>query len=204
MNAPAAPRLTDNPRKADHPVDPMFTARHSARAFTDRAFTEADLMTILEAARWAPSGSNVQPARIVWALRGQPAFDAIAAALGNSNRIWAEKAAALLVMASKDEVERDGARVAHPSAAFDAGAAWMSLALQTHLMGWVAHAMGGYDKDKAAAAVALPSGHSTHVVIAIGQKGDPSSLPEPQRPREVPNGRSPLSAMAFAGAFPQG
>lgn len=201
MNAPAAPRTTDNPRKADHPVAPMFTDRHSARAFTDAVLSEAELMTMLEAARWAPSGSNVQPTRITWSLRGEPAFDRIAAALGPYNKVWAEKASALLVLASQDYVEKDGQRVPHPSAAFDAGAAWMSLALQAHLMGWVAHAMGGYAKDAAAEAVALPEGHSTHVVIAIGRKGDPASLPEHQRPREVPNGRNPMAALAFHGTM---
>ena len=195
-------KMDQNPRRADHPVAPMFTDRHSPRAFTDEAISQADLMTILEAARWAPSGSNVQPTRIVWGLRGDAAFDRIAAALGPYNKIWADKAAALLVLASKDYVEKDGARVVHPSAAFDAGAAWMSLALQAHLMGWAAHAMGGYDKGAAAEAVALPDGHMPHVVVAIGRKGDPASLPEHQRPREVPNGRQPLSAMAWPGRFP--
>jgi nitroreductase len=196
--------MTPNPRLADHPVDPMFLQRHSSRAFAGDAMGEAELLALLEAARWAPSGSNVQPARYAWGLRGDAGFDAIAQTLAPGNRLWAEKAAALVVVASKAVVDKDGAAVPHPSHAFDAGAAWMSLALQAHLSGWVAHAMGGFDKDKAALALALPPDHVLHVVVAIGRKGDAALLPEPLRTRDVPNGRLPLAQIARRGAFPAG
>ncbi len=193
--------LTQPPRLADHPVDPMFVTRHSARAFTDATIDESDLLSILEAARWAPSGANVQPTRIAWALRGDAAVADILASLADGNRVWAERAAALLVVASKDHVEKEGERLPHVSAAFDAGAAWMSLALQAHLMGWVAHAMGGFDKAGVARRLGLPDGHTPHVVVAIGRKGDAASLPEHLRPREVPNGRMPLDQIARRGGF---
>lgn len=193
--------LTPNPRLADHPVDLMFLNRHSPRSFTDAVLAEDELAILLEAARWAPSGANVQPTRMAWALRGSAGFDRIAGLLAPSNRVWAEKAAALVVIGSKTFVEREGARVPHPSAAFDAGAAWMSLALQAHLRGWVAHAMGGFDKERAAVELSLPEGHQLHVVVAIGRQGPVEALPESYRPREAPNGRLPLDQIARQGGF---
>ena len=188
-------------RHADHPVAQLFLNRHSPRAFTEAALTEGEVETLLEAARWAPSGSNLQPWRFAWAMRGEPGFAAIAEALVPANRVWAEKAAALIVIASKAVVLRDGVNHPHPSHAFDAGAAWMSLALQADLIGLKAHAMGGFDKPKAAASLNLPADHELHAVVAVGQMGAPELLPEAFRPREVPSQRLPLAEIARRGSF---
>ena len=48
-------------RTTDHAVDPLFLNRWSPRAFTGEAIDEALLMRLFEAARWAPSASNLQP-----------------------------------------------------------------------------------------------------------------------------------------------
>lgn len=189
-------------RQPDHPVAPQFPARWSPRSFTDRAVPEAGVMSLLEAARWAPSASNQQPWRLVWARRGEAGFAAIHAALAAGNQLWAGQAAVLLVVASKDTVtNRDGAEVANRTAGFDTGAAWMSLALQAQSMGLAAHAMGGFDKDKLAAAVALPQGHTLHCVVAVGEQGPVEALPEDLAAREKPSGRKPLAEIAVHGRF---
>jgi nitroreductase len=189
-------------RQPDHPVDMQFLSRWSPRSFNGRPMTEADVLTVLEAARWAPSASNNQPARFVWALRGDAAFDAILDALVPFNRDWAGRAAALVVVASKDFTPaKDGGEVPNRWASFDAGAAWMSLALQAHAMGLVAHAMGGFDVAALAAAVALPEGHTLHAVVALGQQGPVDLLPEGLRDRETPNQRRQLAETALRGRF---
>lgn len=53
----------ENGRKADYPIDRIFLERWSPRAFTGEEISEQDLLTILEAARWAPSSYNSQPGR---------------------------------------------------------------------------------------------------------------------------------------------
>ncbi|MBP6738082.1 MAG: nitroreductase family protein, partial [Rhodobacteraceae bacterium] len=134
-----------SPRIPDHPVDPQFLGRWSPRAFTAETMGEETLLTLLEAARWAPSAVNVQPWRFAWGLRGDSGFEAIANTLVPFNG-WAKQAAALVVVASKTtRTASDRSEAANPSHAFDAGAAWMSLALQAHLAGWAAHGMGGFD-----------------------------------------------------------
>jgi hypothetical protein len=63
-------------RIADYPIDPMFLSRWSPRAFTAEPIGELELMSILEAARWAPSSFNSQPWRFIYARRGvDPKFD---------------------------------------------------------------------------------------------------------------------------------
>lgn len=193
---------TPNGRTPDHPVAPEFVARWSPRSFTDRTMTEDEVMTLLEAARWAPSASNHQPWRFVWALRGEAGFAAIRDTLTGNNPLWAGKAAALIVMVSKDKVaNRDGVEVPNRTAGFDSGAAWMSLALQAQEQGLVAHAMGGFDADRLAPAIHLPDSHTLHCVVAVGKQGPAEALPDALRDREKASGRKPLSETALRGGF---
>ena len=190
-----------SPRLADHPIDPIFLNRHSPRAFTEATLIEADLLALLEAARWAPSASNNQPWRFAYGLRGDAGFAKIADTLVPFNRAWAEKASALVVIASKSTVEKDGVANPNPWAAFDAGAAWMSLALQAYLKGLFAHAMGGFDKAKATDLLGVPADYTLHAVVAIGTQGAADTLPEGLRAREVHSPRHPLSEIAKHGSF---
>jgi nitroreductase len=118
MNAPVK-----NLRNPGYPIDDQFRARWSPRAFADAAMTEADVLTLIEAARWAPSANNLQPWRFVYGLRGDAGFAAIAEALVPFNRMWAEKAAALIVVASKTTTSKDGVDVPNSLHAFDTGTA---------------------------------------------------------------------------------
>lgn len=189
-------------RQPDHPVAPQFPARWSPRAFTDRTLSEGQVMSLLEAARWAPSASNRQPWRFVWARRGDTQFTAIHGALTGNNLIWAGDAAVLFVVTSKDTAtNRDGSEVPNRTAGFDSGAAWMSLALQAQSMGLCAHAMGGFDKDKLATVVALPDDHTIHCVVAVGEQAAAETLPEELRARERPSNRKPVSEIAVQGRF---
>lgn len=192
-------------RSAEHPVDAVFLDRWSPRAFLDTPIEKETLLSFLEAARWAPSSSNIQPWRFVYGIRGEAAFEAIAAALIPFNEGWAKAASALVVVASAETVVRPGADAATPngSHAFDAGAAWAFLALQAQLSGWQTHAMGGFDAEKTAAAVRLPADHQIHAVVAVGKRGDAATLPDALRERETPSQRRPLAESAFDGVFPQ-
>jgi len=191
------------PRLAEHSVDPLFLERWSPRSFTDETMSAEELMSVLEAGRWAPSAINAQPWRFAWGLRGDEAFKGIAGALVDANRVWAEKASALVVVGSKlTRLSPSGEEVSHVSHAFDAGAAWSYLALHAQMRGWVAHAMGGFDHEKAAKALDLPFGYALHAVVAIGRQGAVDGLPEGYRPREVPSQRRPLADTAGHGKFP--
>ena len=190
-----------NTRKADHPIHAQFTSRFSPRGFTEKTLTEAELLPLFEAARWAPSSSNNQPWRFAYGLRGDAAFGKIAEALVPFNRSWAEKAAALIVVASRETVEKDGKAVPNAAHSFDAGTAWGYLALQAHHAGLVAHAMGGFEADVLAKNLKLPEGYALHCVVAVGEHGDIEKLPEALQAREAPNDRLPLAQIVAHGKF---
>ena len=192
-----------NTRKPAHAIDPMFTARWSPRAFVDAPMSEETLLTLLEAARWAPSAQNIQPWRFAYALRGDALWQPLVESLNPKNQLWAPHASALVAVASNTMTTPAGSTDLAPNAthAFDTGTAWGYLALQASLSGWSVHAMGGFNPQAAAQAVHLPPHHVLHCIVAIGQRGDPASLPDGLRERETPNGRKPLHEISVRGTF---
>jgi nitroreductase len=186
------------PRTPSHPIDPLFPRRWSPRAMSGAPVDREALLTLLEAARWAPSGGNGQPWRFAYALAGTPHFERFLAALVPGNREWCVRAGALVLLAAT--VVRDDGRPA-PSARFDAGAAWMALALQGTLSGLVVHAMGGFDPEAARTAASLPAGLEPQVMIAVGHPGRVEELPVKLRAREQPSDRLPLEGLVVEGRF---
>ena len=59
----------DKPADNDHPIHDLLRRRWSPRAFDPRAIPPAQVRSLLEAARWAPSSYNQQPWRFLIAVR---------------------------------------------------------------------------------------------------------------------------------------
>ena len=196
--------MTDvSPRQSDYPIDKLFLERWSPRAFTGEEISEHDLLTLLEAARWAPSSYNSQPWRFIYARRGTPHFDKFLSLLVEFNQSWAKTASALIILVSNSTMLPPGKDTPVPSHShsMDAGAAWASLAFQAHLSGWAAHGMVGFDMERAFAELGVPAGYRVEQAIAIGRRGDKSILPEAMAAREMPSGRLGLAQVAMEGSF---
>ena len=194
---------TANERTADFPIDTMFLERWSPRAFTSEVLSETDLLTMLEAARWAPSSYNSQPWRFVYARRDTAHWDQFLDLLVPFNRSWATNASALVILVSNSLMRPPGSDKDVPSHthSFDTGTASGYLALQANRMGWRVHGMVGFDMDRAFAELNVPMGYRVEAAYAVGRQGDPASLPEALRAREHPNSRTSLVELAFEGSF---
>jgi nitroreductase len=190
-------------RNTEHPIDPLFTRRWSPRAFSGEDIPEATLLSFFEAARWAPSAFNAQPWRFIYGRNGTPGWQAILDSLGEFNRAWALRSSALVLVLSNTRWLPAGKTEPEPlrSHSFDTGAAWASLAFQATISGWHAHGIGGFDRDKARAAFAVPDDHAIEAVVAIGRQGDKSLLSESLQAREAPNQRVPLAQLVADGRF---
>lgn len=164
---------------------------------------ESLLMSLLEVARWAPSAYNAQPWRFIYVRRETASWKPIFDTLVEFNQGWAQRAAALVVIASARQAVFPGANVAEPNLghSFDSGAAWASIAFQATLSGWAAHGMAGFDSDRLRQAAAIPGTYSVETVVAIGKRGDKGVLPEGMQSREMPNDRLPLTRLAAEGRF---
>ncbi len=194
---------SSNSRESQYPIDKLFLDRWSPRAFSNETLPEADLLTILEAAHWAPSASNLQPWRFLYALRGSEHWDRFLSVLIDFNQGWVKSAGALLFVISRTHSGELGSAEQKPSYShsFDAGAAWGFLAIQAHLAGYEAHGMTGFHVEKAYEVLGIPDGFRVEAAVAIGKIGDKNQLPEKLREREVPSQRNPLSGLAFNGTF---
>ncbi|WP_240420716.1 nitroreductase family protein [Paenibacillus periandrae] len=184
-------------RKADYPVNPLFLNRWSSRSYETRSVPDDVLYTILEAARWAPSSSNLQPWRFIVARTPEQRkrFEEF---IRPNNRLWTDSVPVLLLLAS-DKLRADGEP--NRSHAFDTGAAWASIALQARILGLTTRAVGGYDKDKARIVLDVPDEIELHAVIALGYPGTKKALHESFQDKEQPNGRRPLSESIVDGKF---
>ncbi|HEX8115714.1 MAG TPA: nitroreductase family protein [Pyrinomonadaceae bacterium] len=185
--------------QAQNPVDELFLDRWSPRAMSGEGVSQEELMTLFEAARWAPSSYNNQPWRILYARRDTAHWETFFNLLVEGNRNWAKDAGALLLFVSKETFDFNGKP--YPTHSFDTGAAWENLALQATMLGLVTHGMQGFDYERARSELNIPEGFRVEAMIAVGRPGDPARLPEALREREAPSGRKPLSEITCEGAF---
>jgi nitroreductase len=182
-------------------LTPLFAARRSPRAFREDPLAKDQIAALFEAARRAPSCFNDQPWHFVHASRG-PARERLLATLAEPNRVWAQRAPLVGIVFARKTFGHDG----QPNrwGEFDAGAASMSLMLQAHLLGLEAHLMGGFDAAAAAAACGMdPAAWTPMAAFVVGQPGDPASLPDKLREREIQRSpRKPLAEVARELADP--
>lgn len=191
-------------RTTDRAVSPHFLERWSPRAFDGSEIDEGLLLTLFDAARWAPSAFNYQPWRFVWARRGDAHWQTLLDLLLPFNAAWAGKASALIFVLSDRLIVPPGGNEPQPAttASFDAGAAWAQLALQAHLSGLHTHAMAGFDHARAPEVLGAGDRFKVEAAIAVGRIGDKSTLPEALQAREAPSPRKAVEELAFAGHLP--
>jgi nitroreductase len=196
----AKPNPQFQTRKADHPIEELFLKRWSPRAMSGEALSEEELLTLFEAARWAPSTYNEQEWRFLYARRETPQWQQFFGLLMEANQAWCSRAAVLVVVLARKTFARNGQ--ANPVHLFDAGSSWENLALQSTSMGLVAHGMAGFDYDKARSTLKVPEHFAVAAMLALGRPGNVSDLPAPMREYEKLTDRRPAKESIFEGAFP--
>jgi nitroreductase len=186
-------------RKAGYPIDSLFLDRWSPRAMSGEEITEEELLTLFEAARWAPSSYNNQPWRILYARQNTEHWPLFFDLLVDFNKTWAKRAAALVVFISKTTFDHNGEpSVTH---SFDTGAAWQNFALEATLKNLVVHGMEGFDYERARTVLKIPHDFQVEAMAAIGKPGKKEDLPAGLQERETPNDRRKLTEAIIEGPF---
>jgi flavin reductase (DIM6/NTAB) family NADH-FMN oxidoreductase RutF len=197
-------------RVPNYPVETLFLHRWSPRAFTAEAISESQLMTLLEAARWAPSCFNSQPWRFLYALRYTPKWDSFVGLLTPENQVWAKNASALVFVVSNTLMKNPAPApeagedewVPSYTHSFDAGAAWAQLGLQSTLAGLRAHGIIGIDMARTRVELNVPNHYRIEAAVAIGRQASIETLDDDLQKKEQPSVREPLSVIALEGGFP--
>ena len=190
---------TESSRRAvtEWPLIEILAERWSPRAYDKTAvIEEATLTTVLEAARWAPSASNMQPSRFIVARRGSANFTKIHDALKGFNQVWADTASVLIVNVAKLSIDETRE---NPWARYDLGQAVAHLTIQAQHEGLHTHQMGGFDAAAIADAFNLNDDQAVVTVTALGVLGQPEDLtPELQEREIAPRIRKPLAELLLA------
>jgi nitroreductase len=188
--------------EVNHSIHDLLQKRWSPRAFSSRPVESEKLLSLLEAARWSPSGANEQPWSFVVATRtDHAAHEKFVDFLAGTNRLWAANAPILMLTVAKQN-RQSGAPNRH--AGYDVGQAVAHMTVQATALGLVVHQMGGFDVDKARQHLAIPEGYEPMTVIAIGYQGSLNDLPKELQDREL-SGRSrkPITDFVFSGSWNQ-
>lgn len=198
--------MLEKPAQASRPIHDLFVRRWSTRAFDlKRTVSREQLITLLEAARWAPSCNGDEPWRyLVWDRGRDPegfqkAFDC----LSENNRKWVKNVPLLMLSCAGSNFAATG----KPNrwTQHDTGAASVSMALQAVAMGLAVHQMGGYDAEKARAAFNIPAEYMPMAMVAVGYQAAPDVLDEETKKKELaPRARKPLAEKFFEGGWGKG
>jgi nitroreductase len=187
-----------NPAPADAPLHEHVRERWSPRAFSDKAVSPQILKSLFEAARWAPSSSNTQPwAYIVATKDDQENFDKILSTMVEFNQGWAKHAPVLAISVAqiKNKEGKPNTYAFH-----DVGSASAQLTFQAVADGLFVHQMAGFDANKAREVFHIPDDWQAVATIAVGYPGDPNSLPDKLKERELaPRTRKALADFVMTG-----
>src|SRR5579875_156583 len=164
-----------NPAPTDTPIHEILAHRWSPRAFDAKPVEPEKLRALFEAARWASSSYNAQPWHFIVATKNDPVnFKKVLECFVEFNQGWAKNA---------------------PVVAISVAA---TMALQATALGLQVHQMAGIMPEKAREVFRIPEGYEAVAGIALGYPGDPASLPDQLRERELgPRQRKLASSFVF-------
>ncbi len=186
-------------RKSVFKINSLILNRWSPRSMTGEELDEDTIMSLFEAARWAPSSFNNQPWRFIYAKRNTLYWNKLFDLLAKPNKVWAGNAALLVVVVANKNFEYNGKySITHQ---YDVGAAWENLALEASTRGLVAHGMQGFDYEKARIDLEIPDNFDVMAMIAIGKRGSKENLSTDLQNKEAPNDRKPLKEIVMEGKF---
>ena len=168
----------------EHPISDLIKSRKSVRAFSGKEIEPQKINSLFEATRWAPSSSNEQPWIYIYALPGQTElWSRLFEPLNEGNKIWAKGAGLLIASLARKNFSRFDSTNSH--ALYDLGAANAFLSLQAVELGLQVRQMAGFNAKLAIENLNIPDTFEVGVFMAVGYPGDPETLPEHLKNREL-------------------
>ncbi|HJQ24454.1 MAG TPA: nitroreductase family protein [Blastocatellia bacterium] len=193
----------EKPAPTSYPLDPDIKRRWSPRLFEeDRQVEREKILSLLEAARWAPSCFNEQPWRYLVFDGSDPAALEKARGCLVPGNAWALKAPLLMISIARDNFTHN--EEPNRTAQHDVGLGSENLVLQAVALGLVAHQMAGFNTEQARSEFHIPNDYTVLAMIAIGYpyRGSLDELDEKTRARELAaRQRKPIGEIAFAGTW---
>ena len=189
------------PAETAAPIHDLLRHRWSPRAFDSRPVEPEKLRALFEAARWAASSYNAQPWFYIVATKDDTEnYKRVLDSFVEFNQGWAKNAPVVALSVARMKFEHNGEPNNH--AFHDVGQATANLALEATNLGLQIHQMAGILPEKARQIFNIPAGYEAVAGIAIGYPGNPESLPDHLRQREMaPRERKPVALFVFTGSW---
>jgi Nitroreductase family len=183
---------------AELPISDVLARRFSPRAFAPEPPPADQLARLFVAAAWAPSSGNGQPWRFVVGVRGDDVWPVVLGCLTERNQAWCRRAPVLGIAIAQTLRDSKPLR----TGPYDLGQALAHLTFQATIEHLYVHQMAGLSPDAAREAFAIPEGFEAWTAFALGALGDPGTLPDDLRTRELaPRTRRPLAETVFGRRF---
>lgn len=182
----------------DHPIHELITNRWSPYKFADRSVSKQDLLSLFEAARWAPSSYNEQPWRFIMATKDQPKeFKKLLSCLVSANQAWAKQASALVLGVTHLVFDKNGK--VNKAAIHDLGAAVSYLSFEATTRGISVHQMIGIEPENAEQAYNIPNDYEVLTAFAIGYSDlSEKTSDELSKRDQTPRARRKISEFVFS------
>lgn len=179
-------------------LNKLIKNRYSPRAFSSQKVEDEKIELLIEAARWAASSFNGQPARFIIGKKGTEDYDRIFETLVPKNQLWNKPVPLLILTLVK--TMNSHRNTPNIYAQHDLGLAIGNLSLQAMEMGLYVHQMAGFDKSAATEIFDIPEDFRPITVISVGYLGRIEKLPEDlRRIEQAPRSRREYDQLVFSG-----
>ena len=155
----------------------IIKGRRSVRRFKDKEIPKEDLLKILEAGIWAPSGSNIQPWEFILVI-GDDTIEKIKLV---SPGLFGDPAALIVLCINKKRAERGG-RAGENTALMDVSMAAQNMMLMAYSLGIGSCPIVSFNKVALRELLSIPEDVEPVLMISFGY---PEFWPKPPRRRPL-------------------
>jgi nitroreductase len=182
-------------------LHPLLASRWSPTVFdAEDAVSPAEVESLLEAARWAPSAGNSQPWAFIVGVRGEPDHARLVRHLMPSSARWAADAGLLLANLSHRYVEGTDWEFSEFSV-YDLGQAVAHLTLQARSLGMHVRQFRAFRRESLAEEFGVPEHWEVTTMAAVGRvPADVGELPATSGPGTGARSRKAVDELRWGAA----
>ncbi len=184
-------------------IHELIASRWSGRAYDfGKPVSKEDIVSLVEAARWAPSCYGDQPWRFIVfdKATNETAWEKALDCLAEGNRAWAKDAPLLFLSCADSILTKNGSP--NRWGQYDTGAATENLCLQATALGLMVHQMGGFDADKTREFFMIPEQFTPMAMMTVGYQLAEDKIPDDVKEREYSErARNPIEDNFFDGTW---
>jgi hypothetical protein len=160
--------------KPKHPIMDVLVNRFSPRHYSPEQVPDNVIDSLIEAARWAPSGRNIQPWHYYIIRKSTASYQKILTCI--PERHWWVESAPLIILTSYIPKTENGE--VNDFALYDLGEANFSIVMQALTCGYYCRQVAMFDHEKAVKLLDIDKNHQIWDLIAIGKIGNYSNATE--------------------------